>query len=133
MACNQKGFSLVEIMFVVGIIGIIMAIAIGGFNLATSKINTMRTETLLGSINFGIRQFAMDTSKYPQTLQDLKVRPAGLKGWKGNYVDDSLEFIDVFGNDIQYHPNAKGAKPPYELYSFGKKGPDGDERIQVED
>lgn len=136
MNSARSGFSLIEIMIVVGIIGLIMAIAVPGFMGARKKANITATKAMLQKLEGNIEQFKDDTGQYPNTLHDLYAKPFDekvAKRWEGPYVKKDV-FEDAFGSDIQYQVT-KGQKQPYELYSYGpnKEGSPSDEWINASD
>ena len=119
----RSGFSLIEIMIVVGIIGLIMAIAVPKFMGAREKANITATKTILQNFELAIDEFHNDTGQYPVTLHDLFAKPFDekvAKRWAAPYVKKD-EFIDAWKNDLVYNVT-KGQKNPYELYSYGPHG-----------
>jgi general secretion pathway protein G len=130
MVVSQKsckaGFSLLEIMIAVTIMGILAAV-IGPtlFSyLARAKVSRAKTE--LKFYKGQIIQYQADTDQYPRTLNDLVVCPAGLENkWNGGGVAGKkgagyIEKItnDPWGNPYQYKPEGSEGNP-FTLYSYG--------------
>lgn len=118
----RPGFTLIEIIIAITIVGIMAA---GGFALLKYRDRAMvtKTKTELGNLRLLIDQYQIDTGAYPVTLQDLMTRPADqkiAKRWEGPYLDKEIE--DGWKHPFAYQLNQKGAKKPYELYSWGKDG-----------
>ena len=91
---NQKGFTLVELMVVIAILGVLAAIAIPRFNESTAKANTARIQADLRTIDSASVQYQADNGKMPTKLEDLKnyltTDTAKLKSPKGGvYLKDA--------------------------------------------
>ena len=69
---NQKGFTLVELMVVIAILGVLAAIAIPRFNESTAKANTARVQADLRTIDSASVQYQADNGKMPATITDLQ-------------------------------------------------------------
>lgn len=128
----QAGFSLMEMLVAIAILGIIMAIAIPGFQkvLENQKRNT--TRSTLKSVQAAIEIFELDMSRVPEKLEDLLKRPEAseyygdtLSKWSdGGYMKTDKYPMDSFGHKIQYElTSGEGQQSahPYELYSYGSK------------
>ena len=119
----KPGFSLIEIMIVIGIIAVIMAGVFGGVAVM-KRAREGTTKTTLRTLQAAISAFQTDTGVYPTTLSDLVNRPAdekiGKKWGTGGYLDKEI-VNDSFGNEYVYRVT-KGGKQPYELYSYGPNG-----------
>lgn len=123
---NKPGFSLLEIMIAVTIMGILAAVvgpALFGY-LARAKVSKTKTE--LRFFKQQIEQFNADIGEYPKTLNDLVVCPKGLEskwfgggvaGLKGAGYLKSLN-KDAWGNPYVYKPEGSDGNP-YTLYSYG--------------
>jgi general secretion pathway protein G len=84
---RRAGFTLLEIMLVIVIIGVIAAIAIGNLDVVGTSNQAKRTAatTQIGQISTAVQRFYMDTGKMPSTLDGLVSNP-GQNGWKGPYL-----------------------------------------------
>ncbi|MFH1351309.1 MAG: type II secretion system major pseudopilin GspG, partial [Pseudomonadota bacterium] len=67
--------------------------------------------------------YRLDTSKYPKTLQALRVDPGDVKRWDGPYLPKPVP-MDPWGNPYIYKLGEKGE---YELISLGSDGAEGGE------
>ncbi len=97
---GRAGFTLVEILLVVVILGILAAIAIPKF---TGKSEMARQSSAMASIKaikLAIDTYEVDTGKFPPTLQGLVNNP-GEANWSGPYLRDGLP-KDPWGNEFIY-------------------------------
>lgn len=126
----QAGFTLMELLAAIAILGIIMAIAVPGFQkvLEDQKRNT--TKQTLKFVQSAIETFEMGLNRVPAQLEDLVRKPepseyydpAVLNNWQeGGYLKDTKYPMDSFGQKLQYELTGEGAVHPYELYSYGSK------------
>lgn len=123
---ETNGFSLMEMLVVLVVIGLIAAVAVpqvmkllGG---AKHKAARIQIETLSNSLN----TYQIDLGAYPTTEQGLKIlwsdgeeRP----DWNGPYVKRERQLIDPWGRPFIYR--APGQKAPFDLISYGADGKEG--------
>jgi len=121
---SQRGFSLIEIILVVVLIGGIVAFAatriLGGGDRAKVRLAEAQVQTLAEKIS----QFEMDTGTLPAALDQLVTQPGGAVGWLGPYAKDS-ELKDPWNTPYEYR--APGDGRPYDIVSYGAdRKPGGD-------
>lgn len=112
----QDGFTFMELVVAVMILGILASIVGFGYVrfVETARQNTTRTS--LRTVKSSIDLFTMQYGKLPARLQDLVEKPKGdLPGWKP-YFDKLPK--DGWNTDF-YYKVTPGKKHPYELYSYG--------------
>ncbi|NLW96038.1 MAG: type II secretion system major pseudopilin GspG [Xanthomonadaceae bacterium] len=113
---GQRGFSLIEIILVVVLIGGIVAFAatriLGGGDRARVRLAEAQVQTLAEKV----QQFEMDTGSLPATLEQLVVEPGGAVGWLGPYARPS-ELRDPWNTPFEYRVPGDGR--PFDIVSYG--------------
>lgn len=87
LANNRRaGFTLLEIMLVIMILGVIAIVAMNNLDIVgtSDKARRTATETLIGQLTTAVNSYYMDVGKMPSNLDALTTDP-GVKGWKGPY------------------------------------------------
>lgn len=119
----KKGFSLIEIMIVIMIIGVLAAATFGGFRwLQKARLST--TESKLAALDTMIEQYNTQVGEYPGDLRELMEGPSNQslkKRWAESIANES-DLSDSWSQPFVYTRKQKGSRPPYELYSIGSKG-----------
>jgi general secretion pathway protein G len=124
----QRGFTLIEIMVVVVIMGILAALVVPKLMGRTDDARIMAARQDISTIMQGLKLYKLDNHRYPTTeqgLQALVSRPTSgpeAKGWKeGGYLDKLPK--DPWGNPYQYL--SPGLKGEVDVFSFGADGQPG--------
>lgn len=139
---NRAGFTMIELMLTIMILGGLMALLLPAINSALKKAKKGTAKTTMMTIKNGIMQYQTELSKYPTKLKDLVVRPKTgdekvTKKWDGSYLGEGVEEVpeDPWGEAFVYKVGQPGSKHPYELYSHGPngKGSPKEEQISVWD
>ncbi|MGE3743763.1 MAG: pilin [Geminicoccaceae bacterium] len=88
MKTLQKGFTLIELMIVVAIIGILAAIAIPAYQDYTIRAQVSEGLTLASDVKAGVAEFAAQTGAWPVDLVEAGLGSAAVLGDKsGRYVE----------------------------------------------
>ena len=77
VSTNQKGFSLIELMIVVAIIGILATIAVPNFQRFQAKARQSEAKSALSAIYAAEKAFYAEWSFYRGELRDIGYRPEG--------------------------------------------------------
>jgi len=99
MKTLQKGFTLIELMIVVAIIGILAAIAIPAYQDYTIRAQVSEGLTLASDIKAGVAEYMAQTGDWPVDLVEAGVASVGADGTSkaARYV----ESVDVTNGTIQ--------------------------------
>ena len=125
---KQAGFTLIEIMVVVVILGILGALVIPKIMSKPDQARIVAAQSDIRSISSALEMYKLDNFSYPSTsqgLQALVTKPSGTpeaKNWNsGGYLKQLPK--DPWGNPYQYI--SPGAHGDFDLYSWGPDGKEG--------
>jgi general secretion pathway protein G len=124
---RQGGFTLIEIMVVVIIIGILISLVGTNIFPALEEAEVTASEFQLKQIENSLSMYRMKNARYPTSEEGLKalVTPPG---GETRYMDS----IPKDSWDNEYHYNSPGQKGDYDLYSLGRDGQEGGEGIDAD-
>ena len=132
---RARGFTLIEIMVVVVIIGLLAAFIVPQ---VMGRVDEARITKVKGDIQMletALSMYRLDTARFPTTQQGLvalvkKPDDPSVRNWKaGGYIQKLTK--DPWGNDYQYvFPGTRGGA--YDLYSFGADGQSGGEEFDAD-
>lgn len=94
---SKNGFTLIEIMLVIVIIGIIAGIAIPKLTGSVGKASNTAARMSLKGIESAVQAYEMDNLRLPDSLDDL----TKVKDGNGPYLKPS-ELIDPWSQKFQY-------------------------------
>ncbi len=118
-----QGFTLVELMVVIVIIGILAGVVVVNYSGRTEKAIEARTKVDFKAIEDAIELFKGDTGQYPEKLDDLMENP-GFDRWSGPYLKRLP--LDYWEQTYIYEQLGEGVYP-YELKTYGADGNPGGE------
>ncbi|AYF87420.1 type II secretion system protein GspG [Pseudomonas sp. DY-1] len=125
---SQSGFTLIEIMVVVVILGILAALVVPQVMNRPDQAKVTVAKGDIKAIGAALDMYKLDNFAYPSTQQGLEAlvsRPSGNpppKNWNKDGYLKKLP-IDPWGNPYQYL--SPGSKGTYDLYSLGADGKEG--------
>lgn len=127
---RRSGFTLLEIIIAIAILGLLVGLAVSNLTGAYDKAQVNVADTFVrSSMNMPLTSYRLDMGDYPSTADGLQAlaRPPQSRAdrWRGPYVKDGLIPEDPFGEPYQYrYPGVKN-KQGYDLWSKGVDKIDG--------
>ncbi len=120
---NGRGFTLVEVLLVIVVIGILAGMVVTRLSGRTQEARVTRAKAdMSGQLSLALDLYEQDVGRYPATEEGLAVLVSnpGVPGWRGPYVKNGLK-PDSWGTPYSYayDPSGRGG------YKLVCAGPDG--------
>jgi general secretion pathway protein G len=98
---KRSGFTLIEIMLVIMILGIIAIVSMNNLDIAGRSDQARRTatESLIGQMTTAVNSYYLDIGRMPSSLEALTNDP-GVRDWKGPYLMQIRQ--DPWGDPFSY-------------------------------
>jgi len=112
-AC-RAGFTLVEVLLVVVILGILASVVVVSVGGKQKGAMIKATRASISAICTAIDLYEVDTGKYPSSLQSL-ISSSGEPNWNGPYLKGGMP-VDPWGTAFSYTPKGDNN---YEVRSGG--------------
>jgi general secretion pathway protein G len=119
---NDKGFTLVELIVVVIIIGLLAGLVVPQFIKQEEKATAKAARAQIELLGTALDTFRLDVGRYPTTqegLQALNQKPGGVDRWDGPYLKKDVP-PDPWGKPYIY--KSPGDHGPYDITSLGADG-----------
>jgi len=130
---GRAGFSLLEIMIVMSIIGLLIAMVGPSLIRQRGKAETRAAAIQIEELGKSLDLFRLDVGRYPTSQEGLAAllqKPSGVDRWDGPYLNKKAIPIDPWSRPYYYRAPGEGGRP-YDLLSYGADGApggDGDNR-----
>ena len=129
---NQRGFTLIELMVVIVILGILAGLIVPRIMGRPEEARRMKARVQLESIETALKLYKLDNGYYPSTEQGLQalVEAPSVgqlpRAWRdGGYLEKGRVPQDPWENDYVYL--CPGVNGDYDLSSYGADGEPGGE------
>lgn len=123
-ARRRRGFTLVELLLVLVILGTLAAIVVPKFAGRTEQARVTAAQAQIANFGVVLDAFEVDNGYYPKGkdgLDDLIVRPRDAQNWRGPYLKGEIP-KDPWGNEYVYECPGKYNEDSYDLMSAGPDG-----------
>ncbi len=124
MIANQKGFSFIELMVVVIILGILAGMIVPRYMGRTDEAKTVKAKVDIAAIETSLKMYRLDNGVYPSTEQGLlalvekpDTEPAAPNWSKNGYLDKKKLPKDPWGKEYIYL--SPGVHEEFDILSYG--------------
>jgi general secretion pathway protein G len=126
----ERGFTMVELMAVLIILGLLAAVVVKNFVGQVDKGRVITTKASLRQLQTAVNQFRMDTGRWPTEDEGLKVlvqQPADVQNYPpGGYIETTEIPKDAWGHDFIFELYPESGKQ-FVVKSLGADGQVGGE------
>lgn len=127
---RQKGFTLVEMLIVIIIIGVLAALVAPQLFQRTGQAKSAAARSQIEMLGTALEAYRLDNSYFPSTQQGLDslnkkpTTPPVPTSWRGPYLKKAAP-KDPWGRPYKYVSPGKVNAESYDLYTLGRDGKDG--------
>ena len=126
---NQMGFTLIEVMAVVVILGLLVTLVVPNVLGQQEKAQMQKAQVDIRNLSSALSMYKLENYHFPSTSQGLEAlvnKPAGspeAANWTSSYVPRLPK--DPWGNPYIYLQPGSKSKQSYDLWSYGADGKKG--------
>ena len=123
---RQSGFTMIELLVVMVILGLLAALVAPNFFRQGAKARVKTARLQIANIATALDALALDTGRYPSAQEGLRAlleAPSGMDMWDGPYLKKLPK--DPWNHDYLYRGPQAGHD--YEIMSYGADGSPGGE------
>jgi len=132
MIQNEKGFSFIELMVVVIILGILASVIVPRYMGRTDEAKTVKAKIDIAAIETSLKLYRLDNGTYPSTEQGLAAlierpttEPAAPNWNEPGYLEKKVIPKDPWSREYLYL--SPGVHGEYDILSYGADGAPGGE------
>ncbi len=117
----EAGFTLLELLVVLGIVSLLAAIAAPQVLRYLGKARSEAAKAQISAISTALELYALDNGTYPPQqfgLNALVQPPQNIPSWKGPYLKKAEGLLDPWGRPYEYR--FPGRKGQIEIFSLGR-------------
>ncbi|MCU0557818.1 MAG: type II secretion system major pseudopilin GspG [Desulfobacterales bacterium] len=134
---NHKGFTMIELMVVIVILGILAAIVAPKLVGRTDEARITKARVDIANLETALKLYKLDNGVYPSTEQGLQAlvetpeTGTAPRNWReGGYLEKNRVPKDPWGNEFVYL--SPGVNGDFDLSSYGTDGLSGGEGINAD-
>ncbi|MDT8410572.1 MAG: type II secretion system major pseudopilin GspG [Wenzhouxiangellaceae bacterium] len=126
MKSSSQGFSLIELLVVLVILGLIAGLVVPNIMGRGEDAKSRTAVAEVQRISMAVDEFYLDTGRAPRELRELVERPGNVSNWNGPYINNS-NLNDPWGNAYSYRFPGEQRANSADISSYGRDGAPGGE------
>lgn len=123
---GDDGYTLTEMLVVIGIISLIAAVLTPSIISQMSRARAKAARLQLDTVSAAVEMYYADVGHYPTAKEGLNAlveAPIAVSGWSGPYIRDHKALVDPWGRPLAYADG--GEDGHYRISTLGADGKPG--------